>query len=161
MDQRKCIKFCVKNEIKCARTFEMLTVAFGESSARITQVQCLRKAEKVSMTILVLVARARQQHFEAVKKINLNNRRITIKEVADDVSISFSSCQAIFTDVLCMKSAAAKIVPKLLNFEQKQRHMDIAQEILMTFNDDPDLLKKVVTGNESWVYGYDIETKAQ
>ena len=24
--------------------------------------------------------------------------------------------------------------------------------------DVPDLLKKVITGNESWVYGYDIET---
>ena len=30
MDQRNCIKFCVENEIKCARTFEMLTVAFGD-----------------------------------------------------------------------------------------------------------------------------------
>ena len=30
-----------------------------------------------------------------------------------------------------------------------------------TFSDDPDLLKKVITGDESWVYGYDIETKAQ
>ena len=29
------------------------------------------------------------------------------------------------------------------------------------FNDDPDLLKKVITGDESWVYGYDTETKAQ
>ena len=29
MDQRNCIKFCVKNEIKCARTFEMLTVVLG------------------------------------------------------------------------------------------------------------------------------------
>ena len=28
-------------------------------------------------------------------------------------------------------------------------------------HDDPDLLKKVITGDESWVYGYDIETKAQ
>ena len=27
--------------------------------------------------------------------------------------------------------------------------------------DDPDLLKKVVTDDESWVYGYDIETKPQ
>ena len=39
--------------------------------------------------------------------------------------------------------------------------MDIAQEILTTFNDEPDLLKKGITGDESWVYGYDIETKAQ
>ena len=30
----------------------------------------------------------------------------------------------------------------------------------LQFNDDPDLLKKVITGDEAWVYGYDIETKA-
>ena len=45
------------------------------------------------------------------------------------------------------------------NFEQKQRRMDIAQEMLTMFNDDPDLNKKITTGDESWVYGYDIETK--
>ena len=60
----------------------------------------------------------------------LDNRGITIREVADDVVISFGSCQAIFTDLLAMKRAAAKIVPKLLNFEQKQRRMDIAQETI-------------------------------
>ncbi|UYV83463.1 hypothetical protein LAZ67_23001112 [Cordylochernes scorpioides] len=32
MDQRTCIKFCVKNEIKCADAFRMLTVAFGEAT---------------------------------------------------------------------------------------------------------------------------------
>ena len=91
----------------------------------------------------------------------LNNRRIPIREVAGNVVMSFSSCQAIFTDVIGMKHAAAKIDPKLVNFEQKQRCMDIAQKMLTTFNDDPDLLKKVITGDESWVCGYDIETKDQ
>ena len=42
-----------------------------------------------------------------------------------------------------MKLVAVKIVPKLLNFKQKQRHMDTAQEMLTTFNGDPDLLKLV------------------
>ena len=60
-----------------------------------------------------------------------------------------------------MKRAAAKIVSKLLNIEQKQRCMEIAQEMLTILNDYPDLLKKVITDDESWVYGYDIETKAQ
>ena len=41
-----------------------------------------------------------------------------------------------------MKRAAAKIIPKLLNFKAKQCHMDIAQQLLTTFNDDPDLLQK-------------------
>ena len=45
----------------------------------------------MSMTMLVPVARACQQ---PIKKIILNNRRISIKEVVDD-----AICQAIFRDV--------------------------------------------------------------
>ena len=93
-----------------------------------------------------------------MKKIILDNRRITIREVADDVGISFGSCQAIFTNFLGMKHAAAKIVSKLLNLKQNQCRMNIAQEMLMSFNNDPDLLKKVTTGDESWVYGYNIKS---
>ena len=96
------------------------------------------------------------ENNEAVK--TLDNRRLTNREVADNVDISFGSCQAIFTNVLCKKRAAAKIVPKLQNFEQKQHWMDIAQEMLATFNEDSDLLKRVITGDESLVYGYEIRT---
>ncbi|KYN32581.1 hypothetical protein ALC56_13062 [Trachymyrmex septentrionalis] len=32
MDQRICIKFCVKNKIKCTDAFRMLTVAYGEAT---------------------------------------------------------------------------------------------------------------------------------
>ena len=39
--------------------------------------------------------------------------------------------------------------------------MDTPQEMLTTFNGDPDLLKMIGTSNELWAYGYDIETKAQ
>ena len=70
--------------------------------------------------------------------INFYNCQITIRKVADDVGISFGSCQAIFTDALGIKCAAAKIVSKLLNFEKKQHRLDIAQEMLTTFNDNPD-----------------------
>ena len=52
-----------------------------------------------------------------------------------DIGISFGWCQAIFMGVLIMKRTAAKIVPKLLNFEQEQRSMDIVQKILTKFNE--------------------------
>ena len=39
--------------------------------------------------------------------------------------------------------------------------MDIAQKMLTTFIVCSDLSKKVTTDNETWVYGYDIEIKAQ
>ena len=57
--------------------------------------------------------------------------------------LSLGLCQATFTDILGMKHASAKIVPKLLNFTQKQRRLYIAQEMLMTFNDGPDLLNRL------------------
>ncbi|XP_033610182.1 uncharacterized protein LOC111871520 isoform X2 [Cryptotermes secundus] len=101
------------------------------------------------------------ENVEKVKAMIMNDRRITIREVADDVGISIGSCHEIFSNVLGMKRVAAKFVPKLLNFEQKQRRMEVAQESLKEVNDDAELLKRVITGDETWVYGYDVETKAQ
>ena len=56
----------------------------------------LRKAEKMPMTMLVLVVWARQHPMKTLKlwrKWVLDNRRITIREVVHDVSMSFGSCQ--------------------------------------------------------------------
>ena len=39
--------------------------------------------------------------------------------------------------------------------------MDVAQEILTTFNDDPNLVKNLITGDEFWMYDNDIDTKAR
>ena len=101
------------------------------------------------------------ENVEAVKEIVLKNRRSTIREVAEDVGISVGSCHDILSDVLSMRRVSAKFVPKLLNFDQKNRRMTIAQEMFNEVNEDPDFLKRVITGDESWVYGYDVETKAQ
>ena len=58
-----------------------------------------------------------------------------------------------------MKRAAAKVVPKLPNFEQNQSRMNITQEMLTTFNDDQGLLKKVITADKSWMYSYEMKSK--
>ena len=48
------------------------------------------------------------ENIEAVKKLILDNHRITIREIADDVGISFGYCQASFMDVLEDSSKIAK-----------------------------------------------------
>ena len=52
MDLRNCIKFCVKNEIKCSKTFDMLTV--NEQTQAQLWYDRYKKAEKIAMTMLVL-----------------------------------------------------------------------------------------------------------
>ena len=59
---------------------------------------------KMSMTIEVLVARALQQ----LKKMILDIRRIMVRDFADDIGISFGSCQAIFDNVQRQSSFAQK-----------------------------------------------------
>ena len=144
----------------------MLTVGFVQSTMSGTQVKlCYNRLREGREDINDYARTGRpktstaNENTEGVKKMILNNHRITIREVADDVGLPLGSCQAIFTHVLDMKRASAQTVPKLLNFEQKQCCMDFAQ-MLTTFNDNPDLLKNVVTSNESWVCGYDIENEA-
>ncbi|KAL4112906.1 hypothetical protein QTP88_016625 [Uroleucon formosanum] len=95
------------------------------------------------------------ENVKKVEKMVMNDRRITIREVADDVGISIGSCHNIFSNVLGMKRVAAKFIPKLLNFDQKNNHMKIAQELLNDINDDPSLLERVITGDETWVYSYE------
>ena len=101
------------------------------------------------------------ENIDKMKKMVLAIRLITIREIAEDLDISIGSCHSIFTNDLGMTRVAAKYVPKLLNFDQKQHHINIAQKILDSVRDDPNLIQRAITGDESWVYGYDVETKAQ
>ena len=90
-------------------------MAFGKSTMKKTG---LRKSEKITMAVLVARERTyRCKHWRKKEKMILNNCRLTIREIADDVGVSHGSCQAIFTDVLGKNYVAAKIVAKFQNFK--------------------------------------------
>jgi len=50
---------------------------------------------------------------------------------------------------------------KLLTVEQKETHLAVDRDLLQCADDDANLMKTVITSDESWVYRYDSETKAQ
>ena len=105
----------------------MLNVSSGESTMSGTQVQLwynrFKEGRKdVNDDVRATRTSTTDENIEAVKKMILDNRRITFRDIADDVGISFDSCQAIFTDVLDMKHAAAKIVSKLQN-KHRRKHI--------------------------------------
>ncbi|UYV63726.1 hypothetical protein LAZ67_2005445, partial [Cordylochernes scorpioides] len=168
IDQKTSIKFCVKNEIKCADAFRMLTVAYGEATLDRSNVYRWYKMFSEGREDVNDEKRAGRpstsktdEKINEVGKMILANRRITVREVAEDLNISIVSCHSIFINDLGMRRIAAKFVPKLLNCDQKQHRMNIANEMLDSVGDDPNLLQRVITGDEAWVYGYNVETKAQ
>jgi len=60
-----------------------------------------------------------------------------------------------------MQKICAKMVQRLLNKGQKERHVQVYQDILEQLETEPNMLKRVVTGDESWIFEYDRLTKQQ
>ncbi|UYV63011.1 hypothetical protein LAZ67_2002842 [Cordylochernes scorpioides] len=96
------------------------------------------------------------EKINEVEKMILANRRITVREVAEDLHISIGSCHSIFINYLGMRRVAAKFVPKLLNCDQKQHRMNIANEMLDSVRDEPNLLQRVITGDEAGVVHHEF-----
>ncbi|KAG5338239.1 MOS1T transposase, partial [Acromyrmex charruanus] len=112
MDQRICIKFCVKNKIKCADAFRMLTVAYGEATLDRSNIYRWYKMFSKGREDVNDEERAGRpststtdENIDEVKKIVLANRRITVREVAEDLNISIGSCHSIFTNDLGMHTS--------------------------------------------------------
>ncbi|UYV70519.1 hypothetical protein LAZ67_7003393 [Cordylochernes scorpioides] len=55
----------------------------------------------------------------------------------------------------------AVLVPKDLTFDKKNARKETASLNLEATTDDPELLKRVITGDETWIYGFDSETTQQ
>ena len=60
-----------------------------------------------------------------------------------------------------MKHVCAKFVPRLLTDDQREHLQTIARDFFERSCEDVQFLKNTVTDDESWVYGYDPETKQQ
>jgi histone-lysine N-methyltransferase SETMAR len=90
-----------------------------------------------------------------------SNRRLTIREITDDLNILFGSVQHILTNVLNKKRVSAKFVLRILTPEQKEQLLSISMELRDLVTLDPNFFQNLITGDESWVYGYDPETKVQ
>ena len=111
-EQRACLKFCVSNGIMATKSLEMLQECFGESTLSKTQVFEWYKAFSESREVGENLPHASRpstsvndDNIEKVKTIMLENCRVSIKEVAAALNISYRSTQQIVVHVLGMKRA--------------------------------------------------------
>ena len=91
-----------------------------------------------------------------------NQQRLaTVQELEADLKIPKTTVSKILTRDLDMKHVMVKLTSRLLLPEQKEHHTAVVNDLIQTTTNEPDFLKKVITGGESWVYSYDLEMKAQ
>ncbi|XP_025193608.1 protein GVQW3-like [Melanaphis sacchari] len=168
IEQRICIKFCFNLEKTCTETIQMLQKAFGDDCMGKTQIKEWFKRFKNGRTFVASDPRSGRpstgktsDNVECVRAAIEQNRCLTTRELEDDLGIPKSTVHRILTEDLGMTRVCAKFIPKLLSEQQKSLRLEIAQDNLEMINSDENFLKKVITGDELWVYGYDPETKQQ
>jgi hypothetical protein len=100
------------------------------------------------------------ENIEKIRELIHEERRRTTHELGDTAGISHGVCQ-ILTENLTMHHIAVKSVPRLLTNDQKQRRVNLCLQLQQKANEDTTFISRIITGDESWIYGYDPETKQQ
>jgi transposase len=162
------MKVCFRLGKSATETHEMLVEVYGDAAVTLKTVYIWSEQFRSGSESIDDEERSGRPSTsctdEDISKMNemiRSNRRLTIREIADDLNISFGSVQHILTNVLSMKRVAAKFVPRILTPEQKEQLLSISLELRDRVTSDPNFFQNLITGDESWVYGYDPETKVQ
>ena len=101
------------------------------------------------------------ENIANVRKAILADRRQTIHDVCEIVGLSYETVQRILVDNLNMRRISVRSVSRLLSDDQKALRVSVCRELKQQTRDDLNFASNIITGFETWVYGYYPETKQQ
>ena len=168
MQQRVCIKLCVKNIFNGAQTLEMLEKYFGNDTLTRSNVfrwyerfRSGRESVKDDERSGKPSTATTNEKINKIKGWMTVSRKLTIREIAEEFNIAYWSAQEILFNDLGLRGVAAKLVPKVLNFMQKRDRNDVAKDMLSKVDSDPAFIKWIINGDETWIYEYDTHSRHQ
>ena len=96
------------------------------------------------------------ENIEAVERIVMRNRQISIRRLAEELVIPKTPIHEIMDNQLGMKKVCTRWILKLLTPIQSVSHVDCYQELLQQIEVNPaEVFDCIVTGDESWIRHYD------
>lgn len=146
----------------------MIREAYGDSALSYSQVSRWLKAFKEGRGEVHDEQRSGRpstsktdNNVARVRQLLDSDRRLSIRMVANELNLSSTVVFRIVTEDLAMRKVCAKLVPKVLSDDEKTNRAEISSELLQRVEIEPDWLDNVITGDETWVFEYDPETKRQ
>ncbi|CAH1971429.1 unnamed protein product [Acanthoscelides obtectus] len=103
-----------------------------------------------------------QENVDAVRKLIIEHRHVTYREVEASLKISKTSIQKILHEELEVRKLVSRWIPHLLTEEQKTARVNWCQKTLYRFNSgNSKNVYSIVSGDESCIYCYEPENKLQ
>lgn len=100
-------------------------------------------------------------NVEKIREMLMANRKLTIRELTEELNVAYGTIQSILANDFGLRRVAAKLVPKDLNFMQKEDRVAIAKDMISMAESDPTFIKRIITGDETWVYENDTQSRHQ
>ncbi|UYV73959.1 hypothetical protein LAZ67_11001596 [Cordylochernes scorpioides] len=116
---------------------------------------------KLAEFLLKMILGKDAQNVQKITDLIKENPRTTLLELEQDTSISKTTIGRIVTKDLKLKKTPAKFIPRFLTNEQKLCRLATCENMLEMTRTNPEWKDKIITGDETWVYDYDPETKRQ
>lgn len=169
LEVRYSIKFCFKLGKTQTEALQMLTTAYGEGSASKSNVSKWYNRFKSGEELVQSQERSgrpstsvNDRNMVKINELVLQNRRITMQELQNEVGISHGSVAVILNE-LGFNKVCARWVPRLLTEEQCQTRVSICLQWRSRLQREgaENFLKRVVTCDETWIHHYDPESKQQ
>jgi histone-lysine N-methyltransferase SETMAR len=92
----------------------------------------------------------------------LDDRRVKMCEIAENIGISKERTGYILHEELDMKKLCARWVPRLLTADQKRTRIKISEQCLECFTrnkNKTDFVRRFITTDETWIHHYTPESK--
>lgn len=109
-----------------------------------------------------LITATTPENIEAVRNLILLDRHVTYREIASTLGIGMTAISKILHEHLGVRKICSRWVPHNLSSEQKDARVKWCKAMLLKFDKGSSkLVYDICTGDESWIYSYDPETKQQ
>ena len=99
--------------------------------------------------------------IEKVRQMLAQDRRLTLRLSEVKLGVNKDTAHTIFRDDLGKQKICTRFVPHKLTDEQKAKWMGTSGDFISMCDQDPFLLENIVTGDETWCYQFDPESKRQ
>lgn len=168
MEQRAVIKFHAKLGKNASETFRLMQQVYRDDCLSRTVVfewhkrflggrETLEDDKHTGRPISVRTPEMMQK----VRDFVAEDRNASLRMMEEALNINKETIRTILHEDLGKTKVCAKFVPHTLNDDQKLMRVWHSRDVIAASRNDPNFMKTIVTGDETWCFQYDPETKRQ
>lgn len=167
-EQRANIKFCFKLGKTFTETHQMMKQVYGDDCLSRSRVHEWFKRFQEGREDLEDDERSgrpretvNEENTEIVRQFIKKEPKSSLKYMESELHISAASIYRILTENLSLRKVCARFVPHTLKQHEKDLRIQHSRDIIKEAKKDRNFLYSIVTGDETWCFQYDPETKRQ